>query len=109
MIRLYPWLNCSMIVDIVTCLVHGVLVYLVRAIDYNEDMIKINCLGDMCPIPVVKLASALDALTLPEHILLISDHSCTKVTVENFAKSRDLHFISQEVINGVWEIEIFRD
>lgn len=72
-------------------------------------MIKINCLGDMCPIPVIKLTSELETLATHEHILLISDHSCTKKTVEAFAKSRNLHFLTQEVINGVWEIEIYRD
>ncbi len=69
-------------------------------------MIKINCLGDMCPVPVIKLQHHLEFLEAGELVMLVSDHSCTRNTVEAFAIGHHYRCDTVEVMNGVWEITL---
>ncbi len=39
-------------------------------------MKKIDCLGDMCPVPVMKLQRETKKMKPGESVLLITDHSC---------------------------------
>jgi len=67
-------------------------------------MEKINCLGDMCPIPILKTKKALKKMKSGETVQVVTDHSCVlESMLSNFKK----HTItSDEVINGIWEIYI---
>lgn len=66
----------------------------------------LDCLGDLCPIPVLKLKVALDSIAPGEIIKVITDHSCT---LQNILSTVDhlLFDISwEEPANGIWEISI---
>ena len=69
-------------------------------------MIKIDCLGDMCPVPVLRLQHVLPALRAGETCMLITDHSCTLANLDTYCKGNGLSYEAEEVINGVWEITI---
>lgn len=70
-------------------------------------MKTVDCLGDMCPIPIIKTRKALKKTTSGETIKVVTDHSCVlESIVHNFKKHRIVH---EEVINGVWEIFITKD
>lgn len=67
-------------------------------------MKKIDCLGDMCPIPILKTRKALKKMEPGETVMLVTDHSCTLESMEsNFKKHK---ITSKEAINGVWEIYV---
>ncbi|MBZ2175023.1 sulfurtransferase TusA family protein [Schnuerera sp. xch1] len=67
-------------------------------------MKKVDCLGDMCPIPIIKTRRALKSVSSADTIKVITDHSCVlEAIINNFKKYKITH---EEVINGVWEIFI---
>lgn len=67
-------------------------------------MKKVDCLGDMCPIPIIKTRRALKSVSSADTIKVVTDHSCVlDAIINNFKKHKITH---EEVINGVWEIFI---
>lgn len=70
-------------------------------------LIEINCLGDMCPVPVLKLKEKLKTLGDKDIIKIITDHSCVLVSIQDVMKRKKVYKVSsEEVANGIWEIEI---
>ncbi|GLB25503.1 transcriptional regulator [Lacrimispora xylanolytica] len=69
-------------------------------------MNKIDCLGEICPVPVMKLRNVMDSIKKGEDYLMVTDHSCTIMNLESFCKANHLKYDSEEVMNGVWEITI---
>lgn len=69
-------------------------------------MNKINCLGDFCPLPILKLKKALKELAPNESIMLITDHSCVVESIRDHLINTSFIYTFDEVINGVWEITI---
>lgn len=71
-------------------------------------MIRLDCLGDACPIPIMKLKNYMGELNTGKHVLLISDCSCTLQAVESYCLPIGFNIKVAEPITGVWEIEIFK-
>lgn len=71
----------------------------------EKRMIVLDCLGEICPIPLLRLQKALKGGGAKE-ILLITDHSCVPVFVGDFCRAKKLKYTADEVINGVWELHI---
>jgi tRNA 2-thiouridine synthesizing protein A len=69
-------------------------------------MVKIDCLGDMCPVPVMRLKMVIDSLKNGEECMVVTDHSCTISNIKAFCKANNLNYDTEEVINGVWEVTI---
>lgn len=69
-------------------------------------MIRLDCLGDACPIPIMKLKNAMGEIHKGSQVLLISDCSCTLQAVESYCLPLGLYVKVNEPIAGVWEIEI---
>lgn len=67
-------------------------------------MIKIDCFGDICPVPIMKIEKQLKTLPDGEVLEVVTDHSCTVESVANKFKKYNVE--SEEVMNGVWEIRI---
>lgn len=65
-----------------------------------------DCLGDMCPIPVLTIKKNLDLILEGQTVMIVTDHSCAKENVADFCESRGLHCTFDEVIIGVWEIQV---
>ncbi|MBS4534150.1 sulfurtransferase TusA family protein [Clostridium sp. D2Q-14] len=69
-------------------------------------MKKIDCLGDVCPIPIIKTKKGLQNIQPGESIMIVTDHSCTLEALIELLENRNVKMESDEVINGVWEIAI---
>lgn len=69
-------------------------------------MIEIDCLGEICPVPVMMLKKHRDAIQNGEKVMLVTDHSCAKTTITDYCRSANMKCSIDEVINGVWEITI---
>ncbi|OPL07527.1 MAG: hypothetical protein AVO33_05245 [delta proteobacterium ML8_F1] len=71
-------------------------------------MIIMDCLGDVCPVPVIKLKKILDRPG-KEDIQLVTDHSCVFSSLETLLPLYGLEYTVSEPLRGVWEILILRE
>lgn len=69
-------------------------------------MNTIDCLGDMCPIPVLKIKKELKKTKINDSIKVITDHSCVAESIKNHFTRKDMQLEFDEVMNGIWEIII---
>ncbi len=74
--------------------------------DRSENIQTLDCLGDICPIPIMKLQVNLKQIQNGQKYMLVTDHSCTLTSVADFCKKHHFTYDSTEVMNGVWEIII---
>ncbi|MFZ5966155.1 MAG: sulfurtransferase TusA family protein [Bacillota bacterium] len=66
----------------------------------------IDCLGEICPVPVLRIKDALRTMKSNDSIKVVTDHSCVQQSIiDHFSKST-LHVVCEEVMNGIWEIVI---
>ena len=73
-------------------------------------MKKVDCLGEFCPIPILKIKEELKTLPKGESFMLVTDHSCVLQSIkDHFKKSSNINVEPEEVINGVWEIIITKN
>jgi TusA-related sulfurtransferase len=72
-------------------------------------LITLDCMGDFCPIPILKLEGALKKLKKGQALMLVCDHSCVVENVGEFLANKPYHYEIVEAINGVWEITIEED
>jgi tRNA 2-thiouridine synthesizing protein A len=68
--------------------------------------IRIDCLGDMCPLPIVKARREMKKLGAGDSILLVTDHSCVARSLTEKLSKVNYHVAEDEVMNGIWEITI---
>ena len=69
-------------------------------------MLELDCLGDMCPIPIMKLKLC-DSLTRSgDQVRLVTDHSCVLESVSDYCLKRNLRMETEEPMNGIWEITV---
>lgn len=70
-------------------------------------MKKIDCLGEFCPIPILKLKEELKKQPKGGCFMVVTDHSCVLQSItDHFKKSGAVSLDVEEVINGVWEITV---
>jgi len=74
----------------------------------KKDIIKIDCFGDICPVPVLKLEKKLRTMKPGEELMLVTDHSCTIESIKELFEERGMIRSVDEVMNGVWEVVIVR-
>ncbi len=75
-------------------------------IGIGENMDKLNCFGDYCPVPLLKAKDAVKTLAPGESFMLVTDHSCVVESMEEYFSIRRHKILVDEIINGVWEITI---
>jgi tRNA 2-thiouridine synthesizing protein A len=66
----------------------------------------IDCLGEMCPIPLILLEKEIRNLKSGEAVMIVTDHSCSLNSIKDFCLMHQLFCKESEVISGVWEIAI---
>jgi TusA-related sulfurtransferase len=64
----------------------------------------IDCFGDICPIPIIKIEKKLKTLNTGDEFMLVTDHSCTLESIKDKYMDHVTHI--EEVMNGVWEVSI---
>jgi TusA-related sulfurtransferase len=69
-------------------------------------MNKIDCFGDICPIPILKMQHELELLQPGESFEMVVDHSCVIESIQDSLKKINIYYEIEEVMNGVWEIII---
>jgi tRNA 2-thiouridine synthesizing protein A len=69
-------------------------------------MNTIDCLGDMCPVPIIKIQKELKKMKLGDSIKVVTDHSCVAESIKSHFSRKDISTQFDEVMNGIWEITI---
>ncbi|MEG0271157.1 MAG: sulfurtransferase TusA family protein [Clostridia bacterium] len=69
-------------------------------------MTELDCLGDVCPLPLMKLQREKERLERGERVRVITDHSCTCESLQNYCKRNGYRVEMEEPVSGVWEITI---
>lgn len=67
---------------------------------------ELDCLGDMCPVPVMKLRQCKNLKNSGDNVKLVTDHSCVLNSITDFCKQHKLDLEVVEPISGVWELFI---
>lgn len=69
-------------------------------------MKEINCIGDFCPVPILKIQKALEASLPGESIDVISDHDCVRESIEEFLDRKRFSYSIEELDDGIFRIHI---
>ena len=68
--------------------------------------VMLDCLGEACPIPLVKAENALDKLEIGDVVIVQVDHSCAMKNVPELARKKGHNVEIEEVDDGEWEVII---
>lgn len=69
-------------------------------------MLELDCLGDMCPVPILKLKQCDQLKQKGDQVMLITDHSCVLESITEYCQKKQLHVSVAEPMNGIWELTI---
>lgn len=74
----------------------------------KEDacMYELDCLGDMCPIPIMKLKQCKQIKEKGGQLKLVTDHSCVVESISDYCRKQKLQIHVVEPMNGIWELYI---
>jgi TusA-related sulfurtransferase len=67
---------------------------------------RLVCLGDACPIPLVKTKKKMDTMKPGEVLIVEIDHSCAMKNVPEWARKAGHNVDIEEVDDGQWEVYI---
>lgn len=68
--------------------------------------IKLDCLDEICPIPLLKANKELERLKIGDVLILHTNHSCSIANVVEWAKKHSYPVDYIEIGDGEWEIFI---
>lgn len=71
-----------------------------------KNLDKIDCFGDICPVPVIKLQHRIAGIAQGESFMMVVDHSCAIEHMREVLMKEDLEWVIDEVMNGVWEVTV---
>lgn len=68
--------------------------------------VTLDCMGEACPVPLIKTENALKKLALGDILIVQIDHSCAMKNVPEWARKEGHNVEIEEVDDGEWEIFI---
>ena len=68
--------------------------------------VVIDCLGEACPVPLIKCEKALEKMDKDDILIVSVDHSCAMKNVPEWARKQGHNVEIEEVDDGEWEIVI---
>ena len=66
----------------------------------------LDCLGEACPIPLVKSENDMKELASGDVLIVQIDHSCAMKNVPEWARKEGHNVEIEEVDDGEWEVII---
>lgn len=67
---------------------------------------KLDCLGEACPIPLMKAEKKMAELAIGDVLIVQIDHSCAMKNVPDWARLQGHNVDIEEVDDGEWEVII---
>lgn len=68
--------------------------------------INLDCLGEACPIPLMKTEKKMEEMAVGDVIVVAIDHSCAMKNIPEWARKQGHNVEIEEVDDGEWEIII---
>lgn len=68
--------------------------------------LRLDCLGEACPVPLLKTQKKMDTMKIGEVLIVEIDHSCAMKNVPEWARKVGHNVEIEEVDDGQWEIYI---
>jgi len=68
--------------------------------------VTLDCMGEACPVPLIKTENALKKLAVGDMLIVQIDHSCAMKNVPEWARKEGHNVEIEEVDDGEWEIFI---
>jgi len=65
--------------------------------------VELDCLGEACPIPLIKAEKAIAKLDSGDILIVLLDHSCAMKNVPEWARKQGHNVEIEEVDDGEWE------
>lgn len=66
----------------------------------------LDCLGEACPVPLVKAQKAMEDMAVNDVLIVNIDHSCAMKNIPDWARSAGHAVEIEEVGEGEWDIVI---
>ena len=68
--------------------------------------VELDCLGEACPIPLVKAETKIKELEIDDVLIVQIDHSCAMKNLPEWARKEGHNVEVEEIDDGEWEIII---
>ena len=68
--------------------------------------VVLDCMGEACPVPLIKAEKALAELVAGDVLIVEIDHSCAMKNVPEWARKEGHNVEIEEVDEGEWEVII---
>jgi len=65
--------------------------------------VELDCMGEACPVPLIKTENALKELEPGDMLIVLMDHSCAMKNVPEWARKQGHNVEIEEVDDGEWE------
>ncbi len=65
--------------------------------------VVLDCLGEACPVPLIKAEKELEKLESGDVLIVQIDHSCAMKNVPEWARKKGHEVELEEVDDGEWE------
>ena len=65
--------------------------------------VELDCLGEACPVPLIKTQKAMEGLAVGDVLIVKIDHSCAMKNVPEWARKENHNVEIEEVDDGEWE------
>lgn len=70
---------------------------------------KLDCIGEPCPLPLMKVEEKIESLAAGEELVIEVDHTCAMTNVPEWARKQGYKVETREVNFGEWEIKIIKN
>ena len=64
---------------------------------------ELDCMGEACPIPLVKAEKKIKELEIGDVLIVLIDHSCAMKNVPEWARKEGHNVEIEEIDDGEWE------
>lgn len=64
----------------------------------------LDCLGEICPVPLVRTQKALGEMAIGDVLVVQIDHSCAMKNIPEWLAKEGHNYEIEEVGSGQWEI-----
>lgn len=65
---------------------------------------RLDCLGEACPIPLMKTEKKMTTMEIGDVVIVMIDHSCAMKNVPEWARKQGHNVEIEEVGDGEWEV-----
>ena len=67
---------------------------------------RLDCMGEACPVPLLKVQKKMPALNIGDVLIVEIDHSCAMKNVPEWARKEGHNVDIEETGDGEWEVYI---